>query len=289
MSIITQLPKSVANQIAAGEVIQRPSSIIKELIENSIDAHSKNIKVIIKDESVVLDMSDAPPQQNGPVNCPLPSTVSTARVAMSMLAGSNEAPNEGFFRPIEVITKKGTLFHPLSPAPCFLYGWPALQAMEVFYRALGSKHPEKVPASSGGCINAVVYWGQREDTGEPWADGSPHPIGQGGSFYGDGATCLHHAESATRFAPTEVWENRNPWLVKRVELIQDSCGAGKNRGGLIVERRPNRENPFGLLASRPKTKLKLFLPLTAGLISLYISSVCASTEYTNSSTLLESV
>ena len=133
-----------------------------------------DVKVIIKDESVVLDMSDAPPQQNGPVNCPLPSTVSTARVAMSMLAGSNEAPNEGFFRPIEVITKKGTLFHPLSPAPCFLYGWPALQAMEVFYRALGSKHPEKVPASSGGCINAVVYWGQREDTGEPWADGSTH-------------------------------------------------------------------------------------------------------------------
>ena len=193
-----------------------------------------DVKVIIKDDSVVLDMSEAPPQQNGPINCPLPSTVSTARVALSMLAGSNEAPNEGFFRPIEVITKKGTLFHPLSPAPCFLYGWPALQAMEVFYKALGSKHPEKVPASSGGCINAVVYWGQKKATGEPWADGSPHPIGQGGSIHGDGATCLHHAESATRFAPTEVWENRNPWLVKRVELIQDSCGAGKNRGGLGV-------------------------------------------------------
>ena len=49
MNIISQLPKSVANQIAAGEVIQRPSSIIKELIENSIDAKSKNIKIIIKD------------------------------------------------------------------------------------------------------------------------------------------------------------------------------------------------------------------------------------------------
>ena len=49
MSKIKLLPKAVANQIAAGEVIQRPASIVKELIENSIDANSKNIKLIIKD------------------------------------------------------------------------------------------------------------------------------------------------------------------------------------------------------------------------------------------------
>ena len=193
-----------------------------------------DLTVIIEDEKVILDMSKAPPQQNGPINCPLPSTVSTARVAMSMLAGSNESPNEGFFRPVEVITKPGTIFHPLSPAPCFLYGWPALQAIEVFYKALGTTFPEIVPASSGGCINGIVYWGHREKTGEPWADGAPHPVGQGASVFGDGATCLHHAESATRFAPAEVWENRNPWLVNRVELIQDSCGAGQYRGGLGV-------------------------------------------------------
>ena len=49
MTKIYQLPKSVSNQIAAGEVVQRPSSIVKELLENSIDANSKNIKIIIKD------------------------------------------------------------------------------------------------------------------------------------------------------------------------------------------------------------------------------------------------
>ena len=51
---ISLLPDHVANQIAAGEVIQRPASVVKELLENAVDAQAETIQLVIKNAGKTL-------------------------------------------------------------------------------------------------------------------------------------------------------------------------------------------------------------------------------------------
>jgi N-methylhydantoinase B len=192
------------------------------------------IAVEIEGSEMTVDFTASPDEQPGPINCPLPTTVSATRCAIMSLVGGSSA-NEGHFRPIAVRTRPGTLFHPEPPAPIFLFGWPAIQAVDVIHRALADVLPAHIPAGSGGDICSFMIWGHDADNAL-WVTGADHTVGQGGGPRDDGgAPLIHIATSGERNTPVEVWESRYPFFVERLELAPDSGGPGEFRGGLGID------------------------------------------------------
>ena len=226
--------------------------------------------------NVRVDFADSPPQQAGPINCPLPTSVSAARLAIVAIAGGGESASEGHFRPIDVRTRPGSMFHAEPPAPIYLYGWPATQAIDAIHRAIADVMPEAVSAGSGGDYCGVVWWGRRA-SGEFWAGGTDHVTGQGATHDGDGgAPLMHISFSGMRNTPAETLELRYPLLVEQFELAQDSAGAGRFRGGPGVDIRyrmledgqftspieRTRTRPWGLRGGEPgrPNGLRVVLP-----------------------------
>ncbi|NQU87401.1 MAG: DNA mismatch repair endonuclease MutL [Mariniphaga sp.] len=84
--IIQLLPDSVANQIAAGEVIQRPASVVKELVENALDSGATEIKIHIKDAGkTLIQISD-----NGCGMSPTDARMAFERHATSKISNAND-------------------------------------------------------------------------------------------------------------------------------------------------------------------------------------------------------
>jgi N-methylhydantoinase B len=192
------------------------------------------VSVEISGSDVTVDVSNAPAQLAGPFNSTAVGTESACRVAIMMLAGKGDDPNEGYFRPITVRTRPGTMFDALAPAPSFLQGITGIQLSEAVFEALSKALPESVPSGAVGDPATLVFWGRGSEGEQFWACGMAHIHGQGATSTHDGLTTTCVPEGAMTIAPVEIWEERYPWLVEKHEVAADSCGAGKFRGGMGV-------------------------------------------------------
>lgn len=184
----------------------------------------------IAGSTVTVDFREAPAAQRGPVNCPYPSTVSASRVAIMMLTGGGSEPNEGHFRALKVLTRPGSMFHPLSPSPCFLYGWGVDQAIEAIFQAFAEAFKGAAPAGSAADIASVGAWTHDLETGELVDFGPALPVGHGGRPNGDGSVLFVAALSNSRGPSIELVEARVPVRYDRWEFVPDSCGVGRFRG-----------------------------------------------------------
>nr|WP_053000344.1 hydantoinase B/oxoprolinase family protein [Sphingomonas sp. Y57] len=190
------------------------------------------VAVRVSGSNVIVDFSEAPAASPGPINCPLPSTVSSSRISIAMIAGgAAESANEGHFRALEVITRPGTMYHPVEPQPCFLYGWAIVPAMEAIFQALSKACQGSVPSGCSADIGAVIFSGVDSRTGKAFHGGNSLPCGHGASASGDGAILFIAALAHSQTQSPELQEAKLPIRYDRWEMLADTAGPGKFRGG----------------------------------------------------------
>jgi N-methylhydantoinase B len=215
-----------------------------------------NLAVTVRGSGMQMDFSNVPDAQKGPINCPFPSTVSIARITLAMIAGSaHETPNEGYFRPLEVITKPGTMFHPVPPQPCYLYGWPLMSAMEGLFQALATATNGRLPSGSAGDIAAVKLYGYRRSSGEPFFSGGSMPVGQGALPHADGAILFVASLAQSQTRSPELQEVKAPVYYEKWEITPDTAGPGEFRGGSGWELHFRVLEDVSLISTIERTKI----------------------------------
>lgn len=191
------------------------------------------VKVTINGSDITIDLSGSDPEQRGPMNGLWVTTLSAARSAVKALTNPKLPANEGFNRPVKVIAPKGCVYNASPAVPSFLCGNVAQTILELVNRALHEVLPEKIPACSGGDVIGNGFFGIDPETGNYWGTITPSIIGHGADFASDGDSyVMFHSAGASQNIPSEILESTFPLFVEKVELIQDSGGAGKHRGGL---------------------------------------------------------
>ncbi|WP_226617780.1 hydantoinase B/oxoprolinase family protein [Cytobacillus firmus] len=195
------------------------------------------VKVTITDDKFVADFRGSHPQVPGPVNCSYTALVSAVRTIFLAITNPSQDANDGVFRPLEVITDKGSVLSAERPAPVSIYWESMLAGADLIWKALAPAVPHRLNAGHLLSVCSVVLSGQHQDTNEPFLIVEPSVGGWGASEGQDGARgqfCIGDGE--TYNVPVEVAETRYGVMVDEYSLHTDGAGAGEYIGGAGVIR-----------------------------------------------------
>ncbi len=197
------------------------------------------VKVTVKGDTMTVDLSEMGKQVRGPYNSA--AGVSGAQMGFKHLVCPQERPvNDGSFRPLKVILPPGTFVSAQRPAAFRSWMIPTMNIADTMWKAMAPAMPDKVMAGHFGTLPGGSGGGLFIDprSGRPVL-GRGGVGGRGGGGYGakyneDGMCATHCiSDGDTHNHPIESGEAHNQHgLCVRLELWQDSGGAGKFRGGM---------------------------------------------------------
>ena len=203
--------------------------------------------VTVSGSDLCVDFTGTDPQVRGPINCMLGMTLGTVYYVMVAVLDSQIPKNYGCYVPIRVIAPEGSLVNPRPPAPVVGRVEVSHRIVDVLLGCLVQAVPDQVMAPYYGATNHVALSGEDPRTGRTWVAFEIQPGGWGGRPTLDGndgwSAHMHNVQNV----PVEIEETTYPLRVERYELIADSGGAGRFRGGLGLRRELRLLAPEGRL------------------------------------------
>jgi len=187
--------------------------------------------VTVKGSDIVVDLAGSSPQVDWGGNVVLNFTYAYVFMAIKSMFAPDVPNNDGCARPIKLSAPEGTVVNCKFPAAVAARMQIGHFMTEVIYRAISGVLPGSVIAGSGGTPAAMnVFYGKRGN-GRRFHSVIIRGGGMGAGAGNDGNyVYIFPANGAN--TPVEIFESDTPLIVEKRELITDSGGPGKMKGGL---------------------------------------------------------
>jgi N-methylhydantoinase B len=166
-------------------------------------------------------------------------TASGIYTALKMVADPSDLvpPNSGCWRPVELRAQPGTVVNAVSPAPVVYANHEiSHRVCDMLFGALAALAPARVMACSQGTSAILTLGGVDHRTGERYVSYETLKGGFGARPTKDGINAVASGISNTMNTPIEILESSFPVRIERYELVCDSGGAGRYRGGCGADR-----------------------------------------------------
>ena len=213
------------------------------------------VKLTINDDGLLFDFSGTDEQRRAPINSTFAQTHSGVAFVLKCLIDPDVPVNTGFYRNVHMLAPEGTVVNCTEPYPV-VGGWETqLRLTEVILRALADAIPERVPAGTEGMICHSGFGGFDPYRNENYCFLETIAGGYGARANSDGPDAVQPHGKNTANAPIEETEVNYPVRITRYELVEDSEGPGRHRGGLGLRRDylfPDHEASFTILADRER-------------------------------------
>ncbi|WP_425409876.1 hydantoinase B/oxoprolinase family protein [Hyphococcus sp.] len=206
------------------------------------------IKVIIRDDTMEIDFSGMPPEVDTPINSgAYGGAINIAKLAFKALCLPARPCDDWMFEPLTITAPTGTVVTATPQAAKGFWVMIPPTAVDLIFKAIGSAHPEFVPAGHHGTVSGVFFTGNREETGDFWLAIESYGGGFGATSETDGygpLKSLIHGDNPG--IAIELLEARFPLRIRSSRLRSEAGGNGKHRGGGGIERIVEALEPMAL-------------------------------------------